>query len=161
MNRILGLALLVVAATVLVRADDRSKSVAAKEKADASCGSCACCSGEDESGQRVFELRTYYTNEGKLDDLNKRFRDHTCGLLKKHGAELIGFWTPADEKDGRGSKLVYLLAFPSREAAKKAWAEFGQDPEWQRVYKESHKNGPLVKKVESIYLRPTDFSPMK
>ena len=71
-------------------------------------------------------------NEGKLDDLHKRFRDHTCELLKKHGAELIGFWTPLDDKDGKGRKLIYLVAFPSREAAKKTWEEFGKDPEWRQ-----------------------------
>lgn len=111
--------------------------------------------------QRVFELRTYYTNVGKMDDLHKRFREHTCDLFKKHGMELIGFWTPQDEKDGKGDKLVYLLAFPSREAAKKSWEAFGKDPEWQAVYKESHKNGVLVKKFESVYLDPTDYSAMK
>jgi hypothetical protein len=110
---------------------------------------------------RVFELRTYFTNEGKLDDLHKRFRDHTCELLKKHGAELIGFWTPLDDKDGKGGKLVYLVAFPSREAAKKTWEAFGKDPEWQKVYEESHKNGKLVKTVESVFLEPTDYSEMK
>lgn len=110
---------------------------------------------------RVFELRTYYTNEGKLDDLHKRFRDHTCKLLKKHGAELIGFWTPLDNKDGKGGKLVYLVAFPSREAAKKTWEEFGNDPEWKKVYEESHKEGKLVKTVESVFLEPTDYSEMK
>src|SRR5262249_49897793 len=83
---------------------------------------------------RVFELRTYYTNEGKLDDLHKRFRDHTCKLLKKHGAELIGFWTPLDEANGKGGKLVYMVAFPSRDAAKKTWEAFGKDPEWRKVY---------------------------
>jgi hypothetical protein len=113
------------------------------------------------SAHRVFELRTYYTNEGKLNDLHKRFRDHTCRLLKQHRAELIGFWTPLDEKDGKGGKLVYLVAFPSREAAKKTWEEFGNDPEWRKVYEESHKNGVLVKKVESVYLEPTDYSATK
>jgi hypothetical protein len=113
------------------------------------------------TADRVFELRTYYTNEGKLTDLHKRFRDHTCTLLKKHGAELIGFWTPLDEENGKGGKLVYLVAFPSRDAAKKTWAEFSKDPEWQKVYKESHKDGVLVKKVESVYLEPTDYSEMK
>lgn len=110
---------------------------------------------------RVYELRTYYVNEGKLDDLHKRFRDHTCALLKKHGAELIGFWTPTDEKDGKGGKLVYLLAFPSREAAKQTWEAFGKDPEWHRVRDESHKNGVLVKKVDSVFLEPTDYSMSK
>ncbi len=112
----------------------------------------------DGPAHRVFELRTYHTNEGKLDDLNKRFREHTCDLLKKHGAELVGFWTPTDEKDGKGSTLVYMLAFPSREAAKKCWSEFGADPEWRKVFSESHKNGALVKKVESVFLEPTDYS---
>jgi hypothetical protein len=114
-----------------------------------------------ETKDRVFELRTYYTNEGKLDDLHKRFRDHTCALLKKHGAELIGFWTPLDEDKGKGGKLVYLVAFPSRDAAKKSWDAFGKDPEWQKVKEESHKNGVLVKTVESVYMEPTDYSEMK
>lgn len=110
---------------------------------------------------RIFELRTYYTNEGKLNDLHKRFRDHTCRLLKQHGAELIGFWTPLDEKDGKSGKLIYLVAFPSREAADKTWSEFGKDPEWQKVRDESHKNGVLVNKVDRVFMEPTDYSEMK
>jgi NIPSNAP len=113
------------------------------------------------AASRVFELRTYYTNEGKLGDLHTRFRDHTCSLLKKHGAELIGFWTPLDDKDGKGGKLIYLVAFPSREDAKKTWEAFGKDPEWRKVHEESHKNGELVKKVESVFMEPTDYSEMK
>jgi hypothetical protein len=128
-----------------------------------------CVGGETKAGNkqnsdaphRVFELRTYHTNEGKLNDLHKRFRDHTCRLLKEHGAELIGFWTPLDEKDGKGMKLVYLVAYPSREAAKKTWSEFGQDPAWRKAYEESHKNGTLVGKVDSVFMEPTDYSEMK
>ncbi len=113
------------------------------------------------TADRIFELRTYYTNEGKLDDLHKRFRDHTCALFKKHGADVIGFWTPLDDANGKGEKLVYMLAFPSRDAAKKTWEAFQKDPEWQKVYKESHANGVLVKKVESVFLEPTDYSELK
>jgi hypothetical protein len=117
--------------------------------------------GSKSGSPRVFELRTYTTNPGKLDDLHKRFREHTCTLFKKHGMELIGFWTPQDEDKGKGSKLIYILAFPSREAAKKAWKDFGDDPEWKKVYEESHKNGVLVGKVESVYMDPTDYSDLK
>jgi NIPSNAP len=113
------------------------------------------------TSQRIFELRTYHLNEGKLDDLHKRFREHTCGLLKKHGAELIGFWTPTDDKDGKGATLIYLVGFPSREAADKTWKAFSDDPEWQRVREESHKNGTLVKNVDRVFLEPTDYSEMK
>ena len=145
---------------VPARADEKTKATPGKGK-EAPCESCGCGGSDPQTTSRVFELRTYYLNEGKLDDLHKRFRDHTCQLLKKHGAELIGFWTPMDEKDGRGAKLIYLVAFPSREAAKKTWAAFGQDPEWRKVYQESHKNGVLVKQVESVYLEPADYSAMK
>ncbi len=113
------------------------------------------------SATRVFELRTYTTDEGKLDDLHTRFRDHTCRLFKKHGFDLIGFWTPLDEKDHKGNTLTYMIAFPSREAAKKSWEEFGADPEWQKVFKESQKDGKIVIHVESVYLEPTDYSPIK
>jgi hypothetical protein len=113
------------------------------------------------SDQRVFELRTYYTNEGKLDDLHKRFREHTIRIFKKHGIEIVGFWTPQEKEQGKGDKLVYLIAFPSREAAKKAWKEFRDDPEWQKVFAESHENGVIVKQVESVFLDPTDYSPIK
>ena len=54
-----------------------------------------------------------------------------------------------------------MVAFPSRDAAKKTWEAFGKDPEWKKVYEESHKNGKLVDKVESVYLEPTDYSEMK
>jgi hypothetical protein len=129
--------------------------VRAEEKAKAS-------GGQDPSAShRVFELRTYYTNEGKLTDLHKRFRDHTCRLLKQHGADLIGFWTPLDLEQGKGSKLIYLVAFPSREAAKKTWDEFKKDPAWIKVFEESHKNGALVNKVDSVYMEPTDYSELK
>ena len=127
----------------------------------AAAGMVATRAAEPAASQRVFELRTYYTNEGKLDDLHKRFRDHTCDLLKKHGAEVLGFWTPTDDKDGKGSKLIYLLAFPSRDAATKCWADFVKDPEWQKVRDDSHKNGVLVQKVDSVFMEPTDYSALK
>ncbi len=105
---------------------------------------------------RCYELRTYYAAPGKLDALNARFRDHTLGIFEKHGMASIGYWMPADNPD---NKLVYLLAFPSREAARQSWKEFGADPDWQKAAKESEANGKLVAKVESVFLTPTDYSP--
>jgi hypothetical protein len=158
MNRPLFFAFMILALMVPARGDEKLKPAGSKGT-DAACETCCC--GDEGQPHRVFELRTYYLNDGKLDDLHKRFRDHTCGLLKKHGAELIGFWTPADPKDGKNDKLIYLVAFPSREAARKTWDAFSKDPEWQRVYKASHQNGVLVKKVESVFMDPTDYSAMK
>src|SRR5439155_12730189 len=105
---------------------------------------------------RCYELRTYYAAPDKLKALNARFRNHTLRIFEKHGLANIGYWTPTDNPD---NKLVYVLAFPSREAAKQSWKEFDADPEWQKAAKESEANGRLVTKVESVFLNATDYSP--
>jgi NIPSNAP len=113
-----------------------------------------------EGKNRVFELRTYTANEGKLETLQARFRNHTTELFKKHGMTNIGYWSPKDAPLSQNT-LVYILAYPSREAANKSWDEFKNDAEWKKVKQESEVNGELVKKVDSIYMDPTDYSPMK
>jgi len=109
---------------------------------------------------RVFELRTYYANPGKMDALNARFRDHTNKLFVKHGMTLIGYWNPIDSKQAQ-EKLIYILAYPSKEAADKSWKDFMKDPDWNAARAKSEENGKLVAKVESVYMNPTDYSPIK
>jgi hypothetical protein len=109
---------------------------------------------------RVFELRTYYAAPAKMDALLARFRDHTNALFKKHDMTIVGFWVPTDPKEAQ-QKLVYMLAFPSREAADKSWKAFREDPAWVAAKSASEKNGTLVTKVENVFLQPTDFSPIK
>jgi hypothetical protein len=109
---------------------------------------------------RVFELRTYTTNEGKLDALKARFRDHTMRIFRKHGMENIGYWVPQDEPRSQNT-LIYIIAHPSRDAAKQAWQAFRNDPEWKKAQQASEVNGKLVTKVESVFMDPTEFSPMK
>ncbi len=113
--------------------------------------------------ERVFELRTYTTNEGKLDNLNARFRDHTVALFEKHGIENIGYWTPMDAKKGRDNKLVYLIAHKSVEGRKASFGAFSKDPRWQAVRKASEEDGRLLVKkgVQSLMMKPMDYSPMK
>jgi hypothetical protein len=109
---------------------------------------------------RVFEVRTYTAEPGKLEALHARFRDHTLQIFNKHGMTSVGYFAPTDEPLSKNT-LIYVLAFPSREAAKKSWDEFRNDPEWQKVQKESEANGKLVTKVDSVFAEPTDYSPMK
>ena len=109
---------------------------------------------------RVYEMRIYYAAPGKLDDLHQRFRDHTCKLFEKHGMTIVGFWSPADPEKA-GKELIYLLAFPSKEAADKSWKDFGADPEWKTAREASEKDGRLVEKVDRVWLNPTDYSPMQ
>jgi hypothetical protein len=109
---------------------------------------------------RVFELRTYTTPEGKLNDLQARFRNHTTQLFHKHGITNIGYWVPQDAPLSQNT-LVYIIAYPNREEAKKRWAAFAADPEWQKARTASELQGRLTAKVESVFMSPTDFSPMK
>ena len=72
----------------------------------------------------------------------------------------IGYWVPQDEP-AHSNTLIYVIAHESREAAKKNWAEFGNDPEWQKVRTASEVNGKIVEKVESVYMDATDYSKIK
>ncbi len=106
---------------------------------------------------RIFEMRTYYTAEGRLPVLHKRFREHTNYLFVKHGMSLIGYWTPTDKPE----TLVYILAYPSKEAREKSWKGFMNDPVWKKVWADSKKDGPVVTKVVSQFLKSTDYSPIR
>lgn len=103
-----------------------------------------------------YEMRTYYAAPGKLDDLNARFRNNTTRIFSKHGMQNIGYWLPTENPE---SKLIYILAYPSRQARDASWKAFGADPEWQAVAKASEVNGKLVTKVESVFMQETDYSP--
>ena len=117
--------------------------------------------GAKKVDERVFELRTYTAAPGKMDALNARFRDHTNKLFVKHGMTIIGFWMPMKQKEGE-EKLIYILAYPSKEAADKSWKAFREDPDWMKAREESERNGPLLAKPpESVYMKPTDYSPLK
>lgn len=107
---------------------------------------------------RVYELRTYHTNEGKLEALHTRFRNHTNELFVRHGMTIIGHWTP---QEGDGNTLIYIIGHESREQAKKNWAAFGMDPDWRAAYEASIADGKLVAKIDSVFMDPTDYSPLR
>jgi hypothetical protein len=119
------------------------------------------CAGFSFAQNRVYELRTYTCNEGKLEALKARFRDHTIEIFKRHGMESIGYWVPQDAEKSKNT-LIYIIAHPSREAAAKNWREFAADPEWKKVAAESEANGKILMKApESVFMDPTDFSQLK
>ena len=145
MKRVILLGLIAAAlATGGMAAADRAASEKEKKKMD----------------DRVFELRIYHAAPGKMKALHARFRDHTNKLFKKHGMTLIGYWTPTDEKEA-DKKLYYILAYPSKEAGEKSWKAFREDPAWLKAKGDSEKDGKLVDKVESVWMNPTDYSPIK
>jgi hypothetical protein len=119
-------------------------------------------SAEDDKKKspRLFELRTYTTAPGKLDALHARFRDHTNKIFVKHGMQLVGYWTPTDDATASNT-LIYILAYPSLEARQASWKGFSNDPDWKKAFAESRADGPIVTKVDSRFIKPTDYSPIK
>jgi hypothetical protein len=107
----------------------------------------------------VFELRVYHAVPGKLPELEARFRDTTSKLLAKHNLNVVAYWVASDPPTWNNT-FIFVLAHPSREEAKKNWDAMWADPGFQEVVK-SEETNKLVEKVETIFLRATDFSPMK
>jgi hypothetical protein len=113
--------------------------------------------GSKEKAPMIYELRTYTSPEGKLPELHARFRDHTLKLFQKHGMSNVVYLVPNEQPN----TLVYLLAHDSVEARNASFDAFRKDPEWLKVKAETEANGPIVTKVDSVLLTPTDYSPMK
>lgn len=143
MVRLIILALGVLLGTGLLRTD-----VVAQQTAESS------------SMTHVFEQRTYTTHPGRLDALVRRFRDHTTRLFEKHGMINIGYWTPSDPPLSENT-LIYILAYPSREARDESWAAFRADPDWVAAAAASQVDGQIVMGVESVFMDPTDFSAIR
>jgi hypothetical protein len=108
---------------------------------------------------RVFELRVYHAAPGKVPALESRFRDTASTLLAKHDLKVVGYWVPEDAP-AWDNTFVYILAHPSREEAKKNWDAMHADPAFKEMGK-SEQSEKLVEKVDSTYMHPSDFSPMK
>jgi hypothetical protein len=109
---------------------------------------------------RVFEIRTYTAHPGKLDALHARFRDHTMRFFQKHGMTNLAYWSPEDAPLSQNT-LIYVISHESREAAKKNWDGFRNDPDVRTVFAASEEQGKLVAKVEAVYMDATDYSPLK
>lgn len=103
----------------------------------------------------IYELREYIASEGKVDELNNRFKEYTLSLFKKHHIKVKGFWT--DREDA--SRIIYLCQFNSLEEQKAAWAAFASDSDWKKVKEESEANGPLTVSMSSVLLNPVDYTP--
>ena len=108
---------------------------------------------------RVFELRVCHAVPGKVPALESRFRDTASKLLAEHDLKAVGYWVP-EGAPAFDNTFIYILAHPSREEAKKNWAAMRADPEFREMAK-SEQTDKLVEKVDTTYMRPTDFSPAK
>jgi hypothetical protein len=111
---------------------------------------------EKPKDERLYELRTYHAEHGKLDRLLTRFRDHTFGLFEKHGMTNVGYWVPVENK---GNLLIYLISHKDRTTRDESFKNFVEDPAWKTAAAKSEEDGKLVSNIDTVYLTSTDFSP--
>jgi hypothetical protein len=110
---------------------------------------------------RAFDLRIYSVLPGKLEAFRKRWRDFAVPIYARHGLHSVGWWV-VEKLDAEGNaQFICLLAGESIEAIQKAIAAFHQDAEWQRVEKDTEKDGKLRSGVTAFKLMPADFSSLK
>ncbi len=105
----------------------------------------------------LYELRTYKAAANRMPELHARFRDHTLTLFEQHGMKNVGYWM--NTVGGPNDELTYMLAFDSQGHREQSWGTFYKDPTWQKVFKETGKNGALTEWINNSFLISTDFSP--
>ena len=108
----------------------------------------------------IYEIRTYTAGAGKMPALLKRFKDYELPIFEKNGMHAI-LYSVAAEPPLSENTFVYILEHQSRESARTGWAGFLADPVFLKALEESNQGGRAVVKVDSIFVNPTDFSPMK
>jgi heme-degrading monooxygenase HmoA len=104
----------------------------------------------------IYEFKTYRAAPGAIGALIKRFKQTTMPIFSRLGIEVVHCWTSAAEPDA----FFYMVRFDSEQAGKAAWAAFGSDAEWKAAKAASETNGPLLASQTTVYLQPTDFSPL-
>jgi len=101
----------------------------------------------------IYELRLYYLHPGRLEALHRRFANHTTKLFEKHGIKTVDSWDDAEGKDA----LYYIVEFADRQSRDQSWVSFQQDPEWQEAKRQSELDGPIVERVESIFMNRAEL----
>ena len=101
----------------------------------------------------IHELRIYHCVPGRLPDLNKRFETITLKLWEKHGIRHAGFWTVL--VGSSNNDLYYLLEWKDLAEREQKWNAFVTDPDWLARRAETERNGPLVERIENMFLSPT------
>jgi hypothetical protein len=115
-------------------------------------------SAQAQGQQKVYELRTYHANEGKLLELQTRFREHTHSIFERLNMKVVAYWIPTTAPESSNT-LIYILEHDSEQDAKQKWQTFIADPTWVKAYQASRKKGALVDSIDVVFMQTTDFSP--
>lgn len=103
----------------------------------------------------IYEFREYVAHEHTQDRVHDRFRNATLPLFARHGLDVVGFWTDAEDP----KRIVYLLRFEDAEAQARAWDGFKQDPQWAAAKAASEADGPIIDSMSSRTLQEVPYWP--
>jgi hypothetical protein len=107
----------------------------------------------------VFEERLYHTVDARAHARNAARMEATISVLRRHGMHLVGFWDVV--AGAEQSTLYYLVRYHSLAERTPQWEAFGADPERAAIRAAAEAAGPLFRRVESNFLQPTAFSPLR
>lgn len=101
----------------------------------------------------LFELRIYTMYPRRMDAINARFSNHTLGIFQRLGMKVCDFWV---DQNGL-PKLYYIMEYENMDERKRQWEAFKQDPVWIEVKRKSEEIGPIVEKIEEIFMKRADY----
>lgn len=103
----------------------------------------------------VFELRTYHAVPGKMPELLDRYERTTIDMLPDFAMEAVGHWVSTEDPD------TYIYIVKHNGNPEKAWQNFVDDPRWAEAVARTEVDGPLLERIESVFLEPAKFSPIQ
>lgn len=110
---------------------------------------------------RLFEMHVYHALPGKLPAFESQFRNTTSKLIAKHDFKILGYWV-VENTPAWDNTFIFIVAHSSQEEATRNWDAMRADPDFQEIVKKnSDPATKLVDKIDVLYMRPADFSPMK
>ncbi|HYP14235.1 MAG TPA: NIPSNAP family protein, partial [Bryobacteraceae bacterium] len=113
------------------------------------------------SSTRIFEIRTYESNNSKtLARKIRMFDEGEIDLFRKIGMHPVFF---GETIAGRNMpNLCYMLAYDDLAAREKAWATFVSHPEWKKMSSQPGvSDAEVVSNISNSIVRPLPFSQIK
>jgi len=136
-----------------------------------------------EAGPRIFEMRMYTVEDGKVELLSRVFREHVTKMFARHGMTNVAYFIPKEEPrcstfSPKGTilspafdnstcqwskdTLIYILGHESRSAADRNWASFRKDAGGMKNFREEYNRaGVKVMKIESVFMDAAQYSALK
>ena len=109
----------------------------------------------------IHELRIYFTVPAKppAGPAEPVQHGHAEAVGQVTASAQAGFWTTLVGPSNHA--LYYLVEWESLAEREDKWNRFAVDPDWVAARTASEADGPILERVENMFLQPTAFSAVK